>query len=108
MGGREGEGWAVGWVGGGVGGRWGGWTGGGGRAVGAGEEPKAGHTIHKETDSSSVSPVGHRNSHSRHGRPRPVVGSRLTHHAALLVPPSGPMHPVVDRRGLAVWEKDRL
>ena len=48
MGGREGEGWAV----------------------GAGGEPKAGHTIHKETDSSSVSPVGHRNSHSRHGRPR--------------------------------------
>ena len=25
-----------------------------------------------------------------------VVGSSLTHHAALLVPPSGPMHPVVD------------
>ena len=37
---------------------------------GAGGEPKAGYTIHKETDSSSVSPVGHRNSHSRHGRPR--------------------------------------
>ena len=38
--------------------------------LGASREPKAGHTIHKETDSSSVSPVGHRNSHSRHGRPR--------------------------------------
>ena len=48
MGGREGEGWAV----------------------GVGGEPKAGYTIHKETDSSSVSPVGHRNSHSRPGRPR--------------------------------------
>ena len=37
-----------------------------------------------------------------------AVGSNLTHHVALLVPPSGPMHPVVDRRGLAGWEKDRL
>ena len=46
-----------------------GWVGVGGR-LGAGGEPKAGYTIHKETDSSSVSPVGHRNSHSRHGRPR--------------------------------------
>ena len=33
---------------------------------GGGGEPKAGYTIHKETDSSSVSPVGHRNSYSRH------------------------------------------
>ena len=47
-----------------MGGRGEGW------AVGAGGEPKAGYTIHKETDSSSVSPVGHRNSHSGHGRPR--------------------------------------
>ena len=38
--------------------------------MGAGGEPKASYTIHKETDSSSVSPVGHGNSHSRHGRPR--------------------------------------
>ena len=38
--------------------------------MGAGGELKAGYTIHKETDSSSVSPVGHRNSHNRHGRPR--------------------------------------
>ena len=45
-----------------MGGREGGGVGGG--------EPKAVYTIHKETDSSSVSPVGHRNSHSRHGRPR--------------------------------------
>ena len=47
---------------------------GGGEGVGVGGgvggEPKAGYTIHKETDSSSVSPVGHRNSHSRPGRPR--------------------------------------
>ena len=47
-----------------MGGRGEGW------AVGAGGEPKAGYTIHKETDSSSVSPVGHRNSHSQHGGPR--------------------------------------
>ena len=37
---------------------------------GWGGELKAGYTIHKETDSSSVSSVGHRNSHSQHGRPR--------------------------------------
>ena len=56
----------MGWIAnsGGVGGRGEGW------AVGADGEPKAGHTIHKETDSSSASPAGHRNSHSRHGRPR--------------------------------------
>ena len=35
-----------------------------GWAVGAGGEPKVGFTIHKEIDSSSVSSVGHRNSHS--------------------------------------------
>ena len=46
-----------------MGGRGEGW------AVGAGGDPKAGYTIHKEADS-SVSPVGHRNSHSRLGRPR--------------------------------------
>ena len=28
--------------------------------MGAGGEPKAGYTIHKETDSSSASPVGHK------------------------------------------------
>ena len=44
--------------------------GGVGWVVWAGGELKAGYTIHKETDSSSVSPVGHINSHSRHGRPR--------------------------------------
>ena len=37
---------------------------------GSGGELKAGYTIRKETDSSSVSSVGHRNSHSRHGRLR--------------------------------------
>ena len=41
-----------------------------GEGVGVSGEPKAGHTIHKETDSSSVSSVGNRNSHSRNGRPR--------------------------------------
>ena len=48
---------------------------GGREGVGAGGELKAGHTIHKETESSSVSPVGHRNSHSRHGRPRRSLGA---------------------------------
>ena len=42
-----------------------GWVEGGGWGVEGGL-----YTIHKETDSSSVSPAGHRNSHSGHGRPR--------------------------------------
>ena len=37
-----------------------------------------------------------------------IVGNSLTHHVALLVPLSGPMHPVVDQRGLAGSEKDCL
>ena len=46
-------GWVVGW---------GGWWG------GVGGQPKAGYAIHKETDSSAVSPVGHRNSHMQSAR----------------------------------------
>ena len=38
--------------------------------VGVGGKPKAGYTIHKETNSSVVSSVGHRNCHSQPGRPR--------------------------------------
>ena len=49
----------------GVGGREGvGWV------LGVGGKPKAGYTIHKETHSSNVFSVGHRNSHSQPGRPR--------------------------------------
>ena len=47
----------------GVGGREGG-------GVGVGGKPKAGNTIHKETNSSAMSSVGHRNCHSQPGRPR--------------------------------------
>ena len=54
------------------------------------------------------SSVGHRNCHSQPGRPRPVVSSSLTPQAALLVPISGPIDPVVDRRGFAGSAKDRL
>ena len=44
---------------------------GGGRAGGGwGGKPKAGNTIHKETNSSAVCSVLHRNSHSQPGRPR--------------------------------------
>ena len=45
-----------------------GWA--GGRALGVGGKPKAGNTIYKETNSSAVSSVGHRNCHSQPGRPR--------------------------------------
>ena len=76
---------------------------GGGRRLGVGEKPKAGNTIHKETNSSAVSSVGHRNCHSRSTwQAQTVVSSSLTPQAALLVPISGPIDPVVaDRRGFA-------
>ena len=41
-----------------------------GWAGGVGGKPKAGNTFHKETNSSAVSSVGHRNCHSQPGRPR--------------------------------------
>ena len=72
-----------------------------GWVLGVGGKPKAGNTIHKETNSSAVSSVGHRNCHT-------VVSSSLTPQAALLVPISGPIDSVVDRRGFAGSAKDRL
>ena len=41
-----------------------------GWVLGVGGKPKAGNTIHKETNSSVVCSVLHRNSHSQPGRPR--------------------------------------
>ena len=41
-----------------------------GRALRVGGKPKAGYTIHKETNIDVVASVGHRNSHSQPGRPR--------------------------------------
>ena len=38
--------------------------------LGMGGKPKAGNTIHKDTKSSVVCSVGHRNCHSQPGRPR--------------------------------------
>ena len=52
------------YIGGGRGGRGVEW------ALGVGGKPKAGNTIHKETNSSAVSSVGHRNCHSQPGSPR--------------------------------------
>ena len=54
----------------------GGWAGGRGRAggrgvgwvLGVGGKPKAGNTIHSETNNSIVSSVEHRNCHSQPGR----------------------------------------
>ena len=48
----------------------GGRVGGGGVGVGVDGKPKAGNTIYKETNSSAVCSVLHRNSHSQPGRPR--------------------------------------
>ena len=62
---------------------------------GVGGKPKAGNTIHKETNSSAVSSVGHRNCHGQPGRPQTVVSSSLTPQTALLVPITGPIDPVV-------------
>ena len=49
-----------------------GWAGrrGVGWVLGVGGKPKAGNTIHKETNSSVVCSVGHRKCHSQLGRPR--------------------------------------
>ena len=49
-----------------------GWAGGRGVGwvLGVGGKLKAGNTIHKETNSSAVCSVLHRNSHSQPGRPR--------------------------------------
>ena len=49
-----------------------GWAGGRGVGwvLGVGGKPKAGNTIHKETNSSAVCSVFHGNSHSQPGRPR--------------------------------------
>ena len=43
---------------------------GGGQALGVGGKPKAGNTIHKEANSSTVPSVGHKNRHSQPGRTR--------------------------------------
>ena len=48
---------------------------GGGRALGVGGKPKAGYTIHKDTHSSNVFSVGHRNSHSQPGRLRRLLAA---------------------------------
>ena len=53
----------------------GGWAGGVGWVLGADGKPKAGYTIHKETHSSNVFSVGHRNSHSQPGRPRRLLAA---------------------------------
>ena len=76
-----------------------GWTDGRGVGwmLGVGGKPKAGNTIHKETNSSVVCSVLHRN-----------ISSSLTPQAALLVPISGPIDPVVDRRGFTGSSKDHL
>ena len=81
--------------------------------VGVGGDPKAGYTIHKETDSSSVSSVGPEIA------TLDIVGrdgcwQQLDTPCSILVPLSGTnrlhpaIHPVVDRRGLAESEKDFL
>ena len=77
---------------------------------GVGGKPKVGNTIHKEANSSAMSSVGHRNCHSQPDRKRQTVvsSSSLTPKAALLVPISGPIDPVVDRRGFTGSAKDRL
>ena len=69
-----------------------------GWAGGVGGKPKVGNTIHREANSSAMSSVGHRNCQST-WQDETVVSSSLTPQAALLVPISGPIDPVVDRRG---------
>ena len=76
-----------------------------------GGKPKAGNTIHKEANSSRcyMSSVGHRTATvNLVGRYKTVVSSSLTPQAALLVPISGPIDPVVDCRGFTGSAKDHL
>ena len=75
--------------------------------IGGGREAEGGQYIHKETNSSAVSSVGHRNCQST-WKAQMVVSSSLTPQAALLVPISGPIDPVVDHRGFTGSAKDRL
>ena len=77
--------------------------------LGMGGKPKAGNTIHSETYSSIVSSFEHRNCHSQLGRRRQSLAAVWhTMYIALLVPLSGSMDPVVDRRGFTGSAKDRL
>ena len=69
-----------------------------------GGKQKAGNTIHEEANSSAMSSVGRRNCYNQPG----IVSSSLTSQAALLVPISGPIDPVVDRRGFTGLAKDHL
>ena len=64
--------------------------------LGMGEKPKAGYTIHKETNYNVVSSVGHRNSYSQPGMAETIISSSLTPHAAQLMPLGGSIYPVVD------------
>ena len=66
-----------------------------GWALGSGGKPKAGNTIHKETNSSAVSSVGHRNCHNLAGpdgrqeqfdTPSSLISAHQWPHR----PPSGP------------------
>ena len=78
-----------------------------GCTVRVGGYPKAGYTIHKETDSSGVSSVGPETA-TLDLVGRDSCWQQLDTPCSLLVPLSGPIHPVVDRRGLAGSEKDCL
>ena len=85
------------------------WGGGGGVGVGGGWEAEGG-PYHPQGDTRQQCVLSRaQNSHSQPGRPpETVVGSSLTHHVALLVPLSGSIDPVVDRRGFTGSAKYRL
>ena len=80
-----------------------------GWALGVGGKPKAGNTIHKETNSSAACVFSRAQKLPQSTwQAQTVVSSSLTPQAALLVPISGPIDPVVDRRGFTGSAKDLL
>ena len=66
-----------------------------GWVLGVGGKPKVGNTFHKETNTATV-------------KAETVISSSLTPQAALLVPISGPIDPVVDHCGFTGLAKDCL
>ena len=67
-----------------------------GWALGAVGEPKEGHTIQRNKDRIVVPSNKAQKQPQSTCQAKTVIGSSLTPHAALLVPPNGTMYPVVD------------
>ena len=80
-----------------------------GLALGAGGKPKAGNTNRPQGDKQQCCVFSRAQKLPQSTwQAQTVVSSSLTPQTALLVPITGPIDPVVDRRGFTGSEKDRL